>query len=48
MDQSTRRSISALSWGLLLPAMAFYNVVGQVSASTIASVWPFAANAIVG
>ncbi|KAL4436934.1 hypothetical protein ABPG75_004073 [Micractinium tetrahymenae] len=45
VDVTTRRSLSKISWELLLPAMAWYNII---SASNISSVWPFAANAVIG
>ena len=41
-----RRSLSQISFNLLLPAMSFYNIAAQVSADTIGALWPFAANAV--
>ena len=43
-----RRSLSTISFNLLLPAMSFFNIASQVSADTIGALWPFAANAVLG
>ena len=41
-----RRTLSIISWELLLPSMAFYNIVLMVSDSNIGTIWPFAANTV--
>ncbi|KAL4437035.1 hypothetical protein ABPG75_004174 [Micractinium tetrahymenae] len=41
-----RRKLSLISFGLLLPAMNFYHITGNVSASTIVDYIPFAVNTV--
>lgn len=41
-----RRTLSIVSFNLLLPAMNFFNIISQVSASTIVHYLPFAINTV--
>lgn len=43
-DTAFRRALSTLAFNLLLPCVVFVNVAGNLSADTIGSYWPFAAN----
>ncbi|EFN60092.1 hypothetical protein CHLNCDRAFT_133407 [Chlorella variabilis] len=42
-----RRALSGMAFNLLLPAVVFINIAGQVTADTIVSYWPFAMNTCV-
>ncbi|EFN53312.1 hypothetical protein CHLNCDRAFT_136993 [Chlorella variabilis] len=42
-----RRALSGMAFNLMLPAVAFINIAGQVTADTIVGYWPFAMNTCV-
>lgn len=45
-NPASRRSMSAISFNLLLPAMSFYNIGSQLTLDTLYQIWPLVVNAL--